>query len=85
MSAGDRAGAKGCPTGKIRHKTPEGAAIHMAQLIAKDGSIRMNVYPCRACGGWHVGHKRGLKADITKALRAGSSATRSHRSRRNRR
>lgn len=85
MSAGDRAGGKACPTGKIRHKTPEGAAIHMAALIAKDGSIRMNVYPCRSCGGWHVGHKRGLKADIARALKAGNTANRSHRSRRNRR
>lgn len=85
MSAGDRAGSSACPTGKIRHKTAEAAGRHMAALIAKDGSIRMNVYPCRACQGWHVGHMRGLAADIAKALRAGSSAARSHRSRRNRR
>lgn len=63
-----------CPTGKVRHRTRAAALRHMAELIAKDGSVRMNVYPCRTCGYWHVGHARGLKADMRAAIRDGNKA-----------
>lgn len=42
-------------TGKRRHDTEEAAARHKARLIAR-GAVRIHVYPCRKCGGYHVGH-----------------------------
>ena len=73
-----------CPSGKVRHRTKAAALRHMAALIAKDGSTRMNVYLCKACGRWHVGHARGLARDIAAALKAGNAATRARRKRRRR-
>lgn len=50
---------------KQRHRESSDAERHAAQLWYKDGE-RMNVYRCRWCGYYHVGHrsryvkKRGL-------------------------
>lgn len=75
-----------CPTsGKIRHTTAQAARSHMAALIAHDGSIRMNVYPCGDCQGWHVGHARGLARDIKRAVAQGTAKTRANRRRKRRR
>lgn len=43
--------------GKVRHQCAEHAWAHLRALLKKrDDGLRMNVYRCRFCGGWHVGH-----------------------------
>jgi hypothetical protein len=48
--------------GKIRYRSREDADRHCADLAANDESehaqrrARLNVYPCRWCQGYHVGH-----------------------------
>lgn len=41
-----------CSTGKLRHQSKVGACIAVKRM--KDNSL--NVYVCRVCGDWHVGH-----------------------------
>lgn len=40
--------------GKIRHTTQVGAYIALKNT-PRDGK-RMNVYRCKFCRGWHIGH-----------------------------
>lgn len=49
-----RTKARSC-VGKKRHQDQGGALAHRARLLAR-GDTRITVYPCRHCGGWHVGH-----------------------------
>lgn len=44
--------------GKARHETPKAAAVHLKR---RDGK-RMNVYKCKYCGFYHIGHKPQRKA-----------------------
>lgn len=45
--------------GKVRHDNPDSAHLHLNKLIANGSTpYRMEVYKCRHCSGWHVGHKR---------------------------
>ncbi len=53
MASKRRIRGKSC-TGKIRHKTREGAEAHARDLRSK--GERVWVYRCHFCGGWHVGH-----------------------------
>lgn len=70
------------PPHKQAHPTAKAARKHMAALIAKDGSERLNVYPCPKCGLWHVGHDtRQLAKDIRRVLRNGTNAARRIRAR----
>jgi hypothetical protein len=39
-------------TKKVRHGTKDGAAI----AAKKKSKVAFNVYRCKACGGWHIGH-----------------------------
>lgn len=39
-------------TGKVIHRT-HNHAVAAALRLSK---VVMNVYPCKACGGYHVGH-----------------------------
>jgi len=41
---------------KKRHPDQQSARYHRFLLNQKDGE-QMNVYKCRFCGGWHVGHQ----------------------------
>jgi hypothetical protein len=43
---------------KRRHESKESAERQKAQLTRDTGSawFRMQVYRCRHCNGWHVGH-----------------------------
>lgn len=41
--------------GKRRHPRRDAALGHLAVLVA-EGAVRLNAYPCRHCGGFHVGH-----------------------------
>jgi len=43
----------GC-SGKVRHKTKNGAVIAMIKM----NNAGLSTYPCRSCGGWHVGTSR---------------------------
>lgn len=43
-----------CKTGKVHHKSREGATIWLRKLKNKG----MNVYRCRECGNWHLGNSR---------------------------
>jgi hypothetical protein len=43
--------------GKRRHDTQAAARAHRDRLLAA-GATRVTAYPCRHCGGWHVGHYR---------------------------
>lgn len=43
--------------GKVRHLNPEGARIALAKLFYRVGYTgHMNVYRCRFCNGYHIGH-----------------------------
>jgi hypothetical protein len=53
MSSKRRLRRKGC-AGKTRHETREAARAHLLELRRP---WTLNVYPCRYCGGFHVGHK----------------------------
>lgn len=39
-------------TGKLRHPTKGGACVAAKRLK----SNRINVFPCAACKGWHIGN-----------------------------
>lgn len=43
-----------CKTGKVRHKSREGALIWRK----KSKNKALNVYRCRECGDWHLGNTR---------------------------
>lgn len=43
--------------GKKRHASKTAARVHMYALITK-GAALLNVYKCRYCKAWHVGHIR---------------------------
>ena len=52
-----------CPTGKVPHPTQESAQWHIDDLIRQKKAPpksrrRLNVYMCRHCGSYHVGHRR---------------------------
>jgi len=54
-----------CPTpGKVRHPTPQAAAVAMTRLQRATGARDLNTYRCPAADGsnghWHVGHSRVL-------------------------
>jgi len=60
---------KTCPRfpSKIQHQTREDALEHQKQLVFRDASTGhpeksrgLNVFPCEACGFWHVGHAESL-------------------------
>jgi len=53
MSSKRRIRRKAC-VGKIRSTTAEAAR---EQMLATHRPGRLNVYPCRFCGGYHVGHR----------------------------
>lgn len=49
------------PCTKVRHATHADAERHRLGLKStenKKRGNRLHVYPCRFCGGWHVGHDR---------------------------
>lgn len=57
-----------CPTGKLGHRTVQLALEHLEHLkkVSPRGFSRkrvktLDVYFCRRCGKWHVGHKRKPK------------------------
>lgn len=41
-----------CKSGKVRHKTREGAIITLKKLK----NAGLSAYPCKMCGGWHLGN-----------------------------
>lgn len=49
-------------TGKARHDTRAAARKALESLIRAKKARRAwnDVYACRFCDGWHVGHKPGL-------------------------
>jgi hypothetical protein len=44
---------------KVRHSTEKAARDACGSDVHEQ--CVMNVYPCRYCKGWHVGHRRGSK------------------------
>ena len=47
---------KAC-TGKMRHPDADGARIALGKLFRRVGYTgHMNVYRCRFCNGYHIGH-----------------------------
>ena len=57
-----------CPSGKIPHARDE-AMRHMVDLLTGESDPQnaqgLNVYRCRACHRWHVGHSathKGFRA-----------------------
>ena len=56
MASLRRVRRKAC-TGKIRHATAEDARSALGALFWKRGYLgHMNVYRCRFCNGFHIGH-----------------------------
>lgn len=43
-------------TGKQPHASQTEAFKHLAALRKKDGAFGMNVYKCKICKAWHIGH-----------------------------
>lgn len=54
-----RTPARGCQ-GKQRHDTKDQARTHLERLI-RNGAARqrLEVYKCKHCGAYHVGHRLG--------------------------
>lgn len=50
---------------KQQHATRDRALGHMGMLIRKRGAspVALNVYRCRHCHTWHVGHRRTRAED----------------------
>lgn len=44
-------------SGKQRHPTEEAARAHVAALYHQRGALGLNIYKCKFCGAWHVGHR----------------------------
>ncbi|HEX8024730.1 MAG TPA: hypothetical protein VF484_00860 [Candidatus Limnocylindrales bacterium] len=48
---------RGCGQ-KVPHPTRKAAETHMWNLVRKGAALaRVNVYRCKHCPSWHVGHK----------------------------
>lgn len=46
--------------GKVRHKTKADAWAAIRTMHRKHGYCgNLQPYPCKFCGGWHVGHRKG--------------------------
>lgn len=46
-----------CPwTGKIRHPRKVEALCQLESLLQVSPDELLNVYVCKRCGSWHVGH-----------------------------
>lgn len=58
MASKRRIRRKSC-TGKLRHATPAEGQAHITQLHRRFGYSLMDVYRCRFCSGYHVGHSKG--------------------------
>ena len=44
-------------TGKVRHPDAAGARVALGKLFKRAGYTgHMNVYRCRFCNGYHIGH-----------------------------
>lgn len=56
--------------GKQRHGTRRGALIH-AVTLRRSGEPEVVPYYCPFCGGWHVGHPIGMKAQQAAGGRLG--------------
>jgi hypothetical protein len=59
--------------GKKRHASYQHAMIHLCKLKQTFGDGGQIPYRCQFCGGWHVGHPIGLKAE-NPTLRLGRRA-----------
>lgn len=58
MASKRRLRRKSC-TGKVRHPSADAGHDHIHQLNRTRGyQGRMDVYRCRFCGGYHVGHSK---------------------------
>lgn len=42
---------------KMRHLNQAAALAHSRSLYHNKGETRLNVYHCKWCGGYHVGHR----------------------------
>lgn len=60
--------AAGC-AGKQRFINGVEAHAHLRMLKARKPRGRMNAYPCRTCGGYHVGTK-GRSSEAERVIRA---------------
>lgn len=54
MKRPTRTKARSC-TGKKRHDSSQAARAQLRNLLSK-GRVRLSVYACKFCGGFHVGH-----------------------------
>lgn len=50
-----RTKARSC-TGKVRFED-RAAALNRIRALTRLGRVRLGAYPCRFCGGWHIGHQ----------------------------
>lgn len=48
--------------GKRRHADKQAAMFHLVLLRQSGSPGRLNVYLCRFCKGWHVGHLARTRA-----------------------
>lgn len=54
-----RTPARACQR-KMRHETRDDARDHLERLIRNGASrARLEIYQCKHCGAYHVGHKLG--------------------------
>lgn len=61
MSSKRRIRRKQCGK-KIRYVTQEEAKAAMGSMFRRCGYPgAMNIYHCKFCGGWHIGHRKGAK------------------------
>lgn len=53
----NRSAARQCQ-GKVRHASYAGAAIAARESGLTHGDLTLVAYPCKHCGGFHVGHPK---------------------------
>lgn len=53
---------RGC-NGKVRHETRAEAKAHLWSMVRRGAFVLwLNVYRCKHCGHFHVGHRPGRRS-----------------------
>jgi hypothetical protein len=59
--------------GKVRHESKAAASVAWYRHYSRDG-VNLDVYQCRECGGFHLGHAAGIGRANLKAERQGGTS-----------
>ncbi|MDP9068021.1 MAG: hypothetical protein M3N53_06710 [Actinomycetota bacterium] len=63
MPSRRRIRARSCET-KRRYETSSEAEATAAHRREESGELDLDIYPCRFCNGWHIGHVQPKKKPL---------------------